>query len=209
MTRDTKAGDKKVEVVDGPYTSRFFPMRHASKRNDPTLQDLKRISCTSALGPTEVNVSMFYWKGYRGDYLLNKLLSLARSGCRVSIIYGAPSVEIAGRLRDAAKNGLVDLYDSRWDFDEDGFNEIRTHAKYVLVKGSVGTDHASYQVWTGSQNWVGGSLTKGDEVTLNIATKAAYDQYIADWTMIKNHSRKIPAPPTTSPRVTTRSYDAV
>jgi hypothetical protein len=211
MTRDTKAGDKKVEVVDGPYTSRFFPMRHASKRNDPTLRDLRQIKCTSALGPTQVHVSMFYWKGYRGDYLLDKLLSLARSGCQVSVIYGAPSVEIAGRLRNAAKAGLVDLYDSRWDFNEDGFNEIRTHAKYVLVKGTVGTDHSSYQVWTGSQNWVGGSLTKGDEISLNIATQSAYNRYIADWVMIKNHSRQIPAPPgtTTTPRGTTRSYDAV
>lgn len=211
MTRDTKAGDKKVEVVDGPYTSRFFPMRHASKRNDPTLRDLRQIRCTSAFGPTQVHVSMFYWKGYRGDYLLDKLLSLARSGCQVSVIYGAPSVAIAGRLRSAAKAGLVDLYDSRWDFDEDGFNEIRTHAKYVLVKGAVGTDLSSYQVWTGSQNWVGGSLTKGDEISLNIATKSAYDSYIADWVMIRNHSRQIPAPPTTttSARGTTRSYDAV
>jgi len=207
MTRDTKAGDKKVEVVDGPYTSRFFPMRHASRRNDPTLLDLKKISCTSAFGPTQVHVSMFYWKGYRGDYLLDKLLSLARSGCQVSIIYGAPSRAIAGRLRTAAKAGTVQLYDSRWDFDEDGFNEIRTHAKYVLVKGTVGADRQSYQVWTGSQNWVAGSLSKGDEVSVNIATKAAYNKYIADWVMIRNHSREIPAPP--EPPTTNRSSDAV
>jgi hypothetical protein len=194
MTRDTKAGDKKVEVVDGPYTSRFFPMRHASKRNDPTLRDLRRIGCSSAFGPTQVHVSMFYWKGYRGDYLLDKLLSLARQGCQVSVIYGAPSREIAGRLRTAAKAGLVTLYDSRWDFDEDGWNEIRTHAKYVLVKGAVDTNKSSYHVWTGSQNWVAGSLSKGDEISLNIATKAAYRRYIADWAMIRNNSRQIPAP---------------
>jgi hypothetical protein len=197
MTRDTRAGDKKVQVVDGPYTSRFFPMRHASKRNDPTLNDLQKIRCTSDLGPTQIHVSMFYWKGYRGDYLLDKLLSLARSGCQVSVIYGAPSRAIAARLRSAAKAGVVRLYDSRWDFNEDGFNEIRTHAKYVLVRGTVGTDRSSFQVWTGSQNWVAGSLSKGDEISLNIATKAAYNSYLGDWVMIRNHSRQIPAPPTT------------
>jgi hypothetical protein len=110
------------------------------------------------------------------------------------VIYGAPSREIAGRLRTAAKAGLVTLYDSRWDFDEDGWNEIRTHAKYVLVKGAVDTNKSSYQVWTGSQNWVAGSLSKGDEISLNIATKAAYRRYIADWAMIRNNSRQIPAP---------------
>ncbi len=204
MTRDTKAGDKKVEVRDGPYTSRFFPMRHASKRNDPTLQDLNKIRCSSALGRTQVHVSMFYWKGYRGDYLLNKLLNLAHSGCQVSIIYGAPSRAIAERLRNAAKAGVVDLYDSRWDFNDDGFNEIRTHAKYVLVKGTVGRDHSAYQVWTGSQNWVAGSLSRGDEITLNIDSKPAYGRYMGDWTMIKNHSRRIPAP---SGSTRTQSHD--
>ena len=208
MTRDTRAGDKKVEVVDGPYTSRFFPMRHASKKNDPTLRDLNKIRCSSALGRTQIHVSMFYWKGTRGDYLLTKLLNLARSGCQLSVIYGAPSVEIAGRLRDAARKGLVKLYDSRWDFNDDGFNEIRTHAKYVLVKGTVGTDHRAYQVWTGSQNWVAGSLSKGDEITLNIATKSAYTRYLGDWNMIRNHSRQVPAPPgSTTSR--TRSDDPV
>ena len=103
MTDDDRAGDGKVEVVDGPFTSRFFPMRHAGKRRDPTLQDLNKIRCSSALGRTQVNVSMFYWKGTRGNYLLDKLLSLSRSGCHVSIIYGAPSVQIAERLRDAAR----------------------------------------------------------------------------------------------------------
>lgn len=195
MTRDTRAGDKKVEVDDGPYTARFFPMRHASRRTDPTMKDLNKIRCHSKLGRTEVHVSMFYWKGKRGNYILNKLFNLAHDGCKLSVIYGAPSRQIAGRLRAAAKDNVLDLYDSRWDFNEDGWNEVRTHAKYVLVKGTVGKDHEAYQVWTGSQNWVAGSLTKSDETTLNIATAPAYRQYLRNWVRIRNHSRQIPQPP--------------
>lgn len=192
MTDDDRAGDGKVEVVDGPYTSRFFPMRHAGKRRDPTLQDLNKIRCTSALGRTQVNVSMFYWKGTRGNYLLDKLLSLSRNGCHVSVIYGAPSIQIAERLRDAARAHRVDLWDSRWDFNNNGEIEIRTHAKYVLVKGTFAGDRSARVVMTGTQNWVSGSLSRGDENSLNIKLASAYKAYIGDWNRIRNHSRRLP-----------------
>jgi phosphatidylserine/phosphatidylglycerophosphate/cardiolipin synthase-like enzyme len=192
MTNDNRAGDGKVEVRDGPYTSRFFPMRHAGKRNDPTLQDLKKIKCSSAFGRTKIFVSMFYWKGTRGNYIADKLLSLAGNGCQVSIIYGAPSVQIAERLRNAARAHRINLYDSRWDHNNDGYNEVRTHAKYVAVKGTFGKDRSAYMVMTGSQNWVSGSLSRGDETTLNIALASAYNDYVRNWTNIRNHSRRLP-----------------
>jgi hypothetical protein len=193
MTEDTQAGDGKREIRSGAITSRFFPMENATEANDPTMQDLRQVSCRSAFGATRIYVSMFYWQGDRGDYLADKLLSLAHHGCKVSVIYGAPSVAIAGKLRTAARAGVIHLWDSRWDMDHDGYNEVRTHAKYVLVKGSYAGDTSSWQVWTGSANWVAGSLSKGDETTLNIARKSAYDDYLADWTAIRKHSRQVPA----------------
>ena len=207
MTEDNRAGDGKVEVADGPYTSRFFPMRRASKSNDPTLSDLNKIGCSSAFGRTKVNVSMFYWKGPRGDYLADKLLNLARNGCQVSIVYGAPSVAIAERLREAAGRNLIDLFDSRWDFNNDGYNEIRTHAKYVIVKGAYGGDRSHHIVMTGSQNWVSGSLSRGDEVTLNIELASAWSDYMRDWTAIRNHSRRLPVQPLTDREVSTPPTD--
>jgi len=192
MTEDSKAGDGKVEIKDGPFTSRFFPMRNAKKSNDPTLDDLNKIRCKSDFGRTQIYVSMFYWKGKRGNYLASKLLNLAGDGCKVSVIYGAPSVAIAERLRKAAKARRITLYDSRWDFNDDGYNEIRTHAKYVLVKGRFGADRSAYEVMTGSQNWVAGSLSRGDETTLNISLKSAYQDYVKNWNQIRNHSRRLP-----------------
>ena len=192
MTEDSRAGDRKVEVRDGRYTARFFPMRNAGKRKDPTLKDLNQIGCRSALGRTQIHVSMFYWKGSRGQYLATKLLNLARQGCSVNIIYGAPSLEIAERLRNAAKSRLINLYDSRWDMNNDGYNEVRTHAKYVLVKGRYGGKAKSWQVLTGSQNWVAGSLSRGDEVTLNVASRSAYNDYRKNWQAIRKHSRRMP-----------------
>jgi phosphatidylserine/phosphatidylglycerophosphate/cardiolipin synthase-like enzyme len=192
MTNDRRAGRGKVEVRDGPFTSRFFPMRHAGKRTDPTLADLNKIRCHGPLGHTKIHISMFYWKGRRGNYLASKLLNLARHGCRVSILYGAPSRALAERLRNAARRHLINLWDTRWDHNGDGYNEVRTHAKYVLVRGRYGKDRRAWRVMTGTQNWVAGSLSLSDENSLNIALKSAYKQYRRDWTMIRKHSRRLP-----------------
>jgi PLD-like domain len=192
MTDDRKAGDKKVEVTDGPYVSRFFPMRNASKRTDPTLRDLNKIRCRSAVGPTRIHVSMFYWKGRRGNYLASRLLDLARAGCRVSVIYGAPSLQMAERLRNAADRRLINLWDSRWDRNEDGYSEVRTHAKYVLIRGTYRKDRRAHVVMTGSQNWVAGSLMRSDEVTLNVASRASYRDYLKNWKNVRKHSRRLP-----------------
>lgn len=192
MTRQLRSAKRREEIVDGPFTSRFFPMRRASKKTDPTLRDLKQIRCTSGLGRTEVYVSMFYWKGVRGNYLADQLLTLAHHGCKVSAIYGAPSRQIAQRLRTAAGRHVINLFDSRWDFNEDGYNEVRTHAKYVLVKGTYRGNHRAYVVMTGTQNWVAGSLRLGDENSLNVALRSAYKSYKRDWDNIRNHSRRLP-----------------
>ena len=111
----------------------------------------------------------------------------------MSIIYGAPSLQIAERLRNAARARLINLYDSRWDMNGDGFNEVRVHSKYILIKGRYGRDPSrpaasSPGRRTGSQ----GSLSRGDETTLNISRKKAYRQYIKHWTRVKAHSRRLP-----------------
>ena len=192
MSEDVQANNDKVEIKDGPFVSRFFPMRNASRSSDPTMQDLNRVRCTSNIGRTAIHVSMFYLKGSRGNYIVDKLLSLARAGCSVNIIYGAPSIQLAERLRAAARAGTINLYDSRWDHNDDGFNEVRTHAKYVLVRGTVGADRSAWHVWTGTQNWVAGSLRKGDENSLNIALRSAYSDYLRNWNVIRAHSRRLP-----------------
>lgn len=195
MTDDQDINTRRAaenRVAEGPYLSRFFPLDGARKAQDPTLQDLNKIRCRSAFGRTRINISMFFWAGSRGEYLATKLLNLASAGCRVSIIYGAPSIKIAARLRAAAKARRINLYDSRWDFNNDGYNEIRTHSKYVLVKGTFAGDRSARLVMTGSQNWVAGSLSRGDESTLNIAKASAYNDYLANWNKIRTHSRRLP-----------------
>ena len=192
MTKDKPVRRGLVTVGDGPYVSRFFPMINAGKRKDPTLKDLSHVRCRGPLGRTKVRVSMFYWKGSRGNYLASRLLELARRGCDVGIIYGAPSLQMAERLREAARRKLIKVYDSRWDRNQDGYSEVRTHAKYVAIKGRYGNDKRARRVLTGSQNWVAGSLSLSDETTLNIGGKRAYAEYIRNWNAIRKHSRRVP-----------------
>lgn len=194
MTEDTPAGDKLVQVRSGPYTVRFFPVRRAGKANDPVMTDLGKVRCKTSLGRhkrTKIFVSMFYWRDWRGEYLAKRLLGLARKGCKVQVILGAPGRKIAKRVKRAARRGLIKVYDSRWDLDYDGIPDNRTHAKFVLVKGAYGRSSASYQVMTGSGNWVSGSLIGGDEVSLNISSKRAYQQYVRAWDRIRDHSRLV------------------
>jgi hypothetical protein len=188
MTEDVRAGRGRVELVDGRFTSRFFPMRNATRRNDPALEDLNRIGCRSAFGRTEVHVNMFGWKGKRGRYMADKLFSLKRNGCQVSIIFGAPSLVMSKYLKKQARKHRVPLFNSRRDFDGDGIKEVRAHSKYVIVKGRYGRDASSHQVLTGSANWVDGGLDRGDESTLNIASRAAYRQYLRNWHVVRRHS---------------------
>lgn len=191
MTAEERPPGQMREIIQGPFTTRFFPVA-GGINVDPVMADLRTIRCGSDLGRTRIHVSMFYWKGTRGNYIASKLLDLARNGCAVKIIYGAPSVQIAERLRDAARRGLIRLYDSRWDYNDDGWNEVRTHCKYVLVRGTYRGDRSTRVVMTGSPNWVAGSLSKGDESTLNIELGSAYNAYLRSWETIRNHSRRIP-----------------
>ena len=192
MTNDRRAGRGLVEVRNGPYLSRFFPMKGAGRHRDPTLRDLDRVRCRGPLGHTSIHVSMFYWAGTRGNYIASKLLNLARAGCRVSIIYGAPSLKLAARLRAASGRHLIRLYDSRWDVNGDGTVDSRTHAKYMLIRGRYGHDKKAWLVFTGSQNWVAGSLRRSDETTLRIESREAYGQYLHNWRTIRHHSRRVP-----------------
>jgi PLD-like domain len=191
MIRDRVVRHGHYEVKEGPYRTRFFPLVHPKKKNDPTLLDLDRVHCHGPLGPTKIFVSMFYWKGPRGEYLATKLLNLRRDGCQVSVIYGAPSRLIAARLKSDARRHVINLWDSRLDRNFDGIFDTRTHAKYVLIKGHFGRHKKAWRVFTGSQNWVEGSLGLSDETTLNIASRKAYGMYIKNWNTIRLHSRHV------------------
>ena len=190
MGRDRRVEQSYRSLREGPYVSRMFPMQNATKATDPALQDLNKIRCSSAFGRTKIYISMFYWQGVRGDYIADRVLQLARQGCRVSIIMGAPSRAIAQRLREAARANRIELWDSRV-FNAKRELIVRTHHKYTLVKGTYAGDNSAHLVMTGSANWGHGSLDKSDDNTLNIELGSAYLEYLGNWNVVRRHSKRI------------------
>ncbi|MDQ3616242.1 MAG: phospholipase D-like domain-containing protein [Actinomycetota bacterium] len=180
----------------GRFQSHFFPKPGVTKRTDPVYRAMSKIHCRGVrggagrYGRTAINVSMFWWSGDRGMYLARRLLALQREGCRVSVTYGAPSNAVAAVLRKAAWQGRIALYDSRKHRNSDGVVDVRVHTKYLLVNGHYGSDRSSWQVFTGSANWVAGSLTGGDEVMLRVTSRPAYVRYVDHYDFVRKYGAR-------------------
>lgn len=196
MADDTASdGDSYRVFHDGRFTSRFFPMKRASRANDPVMNDLAKVRCRAARNTpdrrTRIDVAMFAWGDTRGEYIARRLVNLARDGCRVNLIYGAPSKPIAAYLKKRARSmASLSLWDSRHDRNNDGFSEIRCHAKYMLIRGRFAGKSSAFQVFTGSQNWGHGSLGRGDELQLGIASIPAWYDYHRNWLEIMRNSER-------------------
>ena len=188
MTAQKHAGRQLVELKDGPYTTRFFPMVGVGKDRDPLMVDLRKIKCSSDFGPTQLYIQQFWWNGHRGNYIWDKIHSLARNGCKVHVLFGAVDSGLPRRMK-AARSGNFEIYDTRWDSDDlDGCVNTRTHMKNIAVRGTYGRNRKYAGVWTGTANWATGSLTRGDEVTLNVRSATLYKQYVARWKTVRSHS---------------------
>ncbi|KAA1420327.1 hypothetical protein F0U44_07910 [Nocardioides humilatus] len=200
MTAQKHAGRQLVELKDGPYTTRFFPMVGVGKKRDPLMVDLRKVKCSSDFGPTQIYIQQFWWNGHRGNYIWDRIHTLARNGCKVHVIFGAADSGLLRRMR-AARSGNFEIWDSRWDSsDIDGCVNTRTHMKNIAIKGTYGRDRKYAGVWTGTANWATGSLTRGDEVTLNVKSLPLFKQYAARWQTVRAHStynwtHDIPDPP--------------
>jgi hypothetical protein len=187
MTAQKRAGPRLLELVDGPYTTRIFPIK-AGKARDPLLRDLRKVRCRSAFGRTSLHIQQFWWNGRRGNYLWDRIRYLARHGCIVKIIIGAIDRGLGRRMRDAERRGLIDFWDSRIDTDDDGYVNTRTHMKCIAIRGTYGTNRRYHGVWTGTANWSDGSLNRGDENTVNIRSARLWRKYVGYWQVVRNHS---------------------
>lgn len=193
MAQDSHKNDGLLLFKRGAFTARFYPK---AKKGDPVMRDLGRVQCRGARGGaghgkrTAINISMFRWNSDRGIAIARKLVRLDRQGCDVAVVYGAPGREVRKTLARSARRGGVRLWDSRWDFDGDRSVDLRVHHKYMLIGGRYGRDRSAWRVHTGSQNW-GRSLYAGDENTLNIASRSAYNGYLRNWRHMVKVSRRI------------------
>jgi PLD-like domain len=185
-----RRGDGPRIFQSGPYTSTFYPFRHANRTNDKTLNALNTIRCGGATGGagirgrTVVYIVMHAWHGTRGLYLAQRVRQLYDRGCYVRILYSfmghgtfnlltrhTGSRMIARRVLFAGPHGKVAAKYS--------------HMKLFAASGNVSGDHSSWVSWTGSNNWADRSV-KADEVTIRIPSRSVYNAYVNHWNFMRN-----------------------
>ena len=173
----------------GPYTSTFYPFFHATERTDRTMKALRSIHCGGAdggagiHGHTVVYIAMHSWFGDRGDYLARRVRQMYDRGCYVRILYSFMSARIHGELTWGTGSRMVArrvLFPGPHGVVASKYS----HMKMFAASGHVGSDHSSWVVWTGSNNFSDRGL-RADDVTLRIPIKSVYDVYVHHWKYMK------------------------
>jgi hypothetical protein len=172
--------------ADGNYQTTFTPLTPGSA--DPTLAALNSIHCTGATGGagyggrTTVYINMHAWFGVRGYAFANRVRTLYDSGCYVRVLYSFMSVSVYRKLTYGTGSRMSVR---RTIFSRHGgiHASLYSHFKMLAVSGVVGTNRAASVVWTGSNNFTNDGV-KYDEVTMRIASRAAYLQYVNQFAFI-------------------------
>ena len=197
LVRDRRVAKPYLFKKVGGFEHRFYPHPDTTADTDPEMRRLNHVSCrasggTGRNGHTVIRIVMYGWHGTRGLYLADKLADLDRHGCDVRVILSDGGGRVYRHLKAGGalvKSADLDLNGNPNDGFEDSGYELFTHEKYMALSGGFGTDHASWNVWTGSENWSNLALMN-DEVTIRIQKRPAFEKYSANFDYIwKNWSR--------------------
>ena len=195
--RDDRGHQAPVNKVAGhrrPVHQSLLPDAQGVAQERPdACRTSTRSGCRSAIGRTQINISMFYWKGPRGDYLANKLLSPGPLRLR-----GQHHLRrsLAGDRRAAAGGGDQPPHQPLRQPPRLQRRRrtptIRTHGKYILVKGTVRrSDRSPWQVWTGTAE-LGGRLAVRVTRPASTSAEVGLLEYLTTGHEIRNHSDRLP-----------------
>jgi phosphatidylserine/phosphatidylglycerophosphate/cardiolipin synthase-like enzyme len=194
-----------VHRIGKSFVLEATPFPHPGPRHDPIISILNKVHCLGATGPTGnavhhtvVRVIMHAWNDARGTYLANKVRSLYGQGCDVKLMYGFAGQTVRNSFATRSRRGFMPVHTTGKDTNDDGFIDLYTHQKELLISGHYGRSRHTRMVVTGSSNWnVGG--VRGDEEILRIKNRAgAWHDYINDfsrmWTNFSTLVKYIPYP---------------
>jgi phosphatidylserine/phosphatidylglycerophosphate/cardiolipin synthase-like enzyme len=164
---------------------------------DPIMRILNRVKCTGANGGTGpkgrtiVRVNMHAWNGTRGIYIAKKLRWLYGQGCLVEVMWGWGGKGVRQAFRVVTKRGFVPTHSNGMDTDEDGFIDLYTHQKELLISGHYRKDRSKRLVVTGSSNYEDSGLN-GDEIIFQIKDKlGAYTRYTRNFKWIWKYKSRV------------------
>jgi hypothetical protein len=175
-----------VRFTDGIYQTTFTPLTRNSA--DPTLATLNSIHCAGATGGTGyaghtvVHINMHAWFGVRGYALAKRVRDMYDAGCYVKVLYSFMSWSVYKKLTYGTGSRMSVR---RTIFSRHGgiHATLYSHFKMIAASGVVGTNRAASVVWTGSNNFTNDGV-KFDEVTMRIASRAAWAQYVNQFAFI-------------------------
>jgi hypothetical protein len=172
--------------TDGIYQTTFTPLTPNSA--DPTLAALNSIHCSGATGGTGyaghtvVHINMHAWFGVRGYAFARRVRDMYDAGCYVKVLYSFMSVSVYKKLTHGTGSRMSVR---RTIFSRHGgiHASLYSHFKMIAASGVVGRSRAASVVWTGSNNFTNDGV-RFDEVTMRIASRAAWTQYVNQFAFI-------------------------
>jgi phosphatidylserine/phosphatidylglycerophosphate/cardiolipin synthase-like enzyme len=207
-----------VRHISKSFTLEATPYPHAGPRHDPIISILDKVKCHGATGPTGnrahhtiVRVVMHAWNDPRGVYLAKKVRSLFAQGCDVRLMYGFAGRTVRNAFATRSKRGFIPIHTTGKDTNDDGFIDLYTHQKELLISGHYGKSTHTRLVVTGSSNYNLGGIRGDEEILLIRNRAAAWRDYINDFTRMYAHFstlvKYIPYPhAAASPTTTARAF---
>jgi hypothetical protein len=185
MKADNGVHRQLIQATDGIYQSTFWPA--ASGAADPTMQMLDSVRCRGANGGSGIHgrsvvyINMHAWFGSRGLGLAKKVRRMYNAGCYVRVLYSFMSHAVYKTLFHGTGSRMSVRHTI---FSHNGRTAyVYSHFKNTSVSGYVGSDRSAKVVWTGSNNFTNDG-THFDEVTIRIASAAAYRSYVDQFKFI-------------------------
>ncbi|GAA2902494.1 hypothetical protein Acy02nite_30640 [Actinoplanes cyaneus] len=187
LTASVKTNDYYNSTLSGNAKTYFFPRAGTDKTSDTIYNMLnENITCegntsvgTSDTHRTIIRVAM--WSFTRGA-IAQQLRNLADKKCWIAVVYTDAD---AGVLADLRNHSRIELYQTP---DTGDF----VHSKYMAIEGTYTDVKDSKWVMTGSHNYTNAALRENDETMLRIHSNAIFDQYRANFRVLRDHANADP-----------------
>jgi phosphatidylserine/phosphatidylglycerophosphate/cardiolipin synthase-like enzyme len=191
LVRDRHVATPYYARTVGGYENHFYPHPDTTPDNDPEMRRLAKVRCTATGGTghnghTVIRITMYGWNQDRGLYLADKVADLDRRGCDVRVLLSDGGGKVYRHLKAGGvlvKSADLDLNGNPDDGFEDSGYELFTHEKFMLLSGGYGASTATWNVWTGSENWSNVALIN-DEVTIRVPYRTAFEKYRSNFDYI-------------------------
>ncbi|WP_436520405.1 phospholipase D-like domain-containing protein [Actinoplanes sp. HUAS TT8] len=187
LTASVKTNDYYNSTLSGNAKTYFFPRAGTDKTTDTIYNMLnENITCegndtvgTSDSHRTIIRVAM--WTFTRGA-IAQQLRALADKKCWIAVVYTDADADVLAALRNHAR---IELYQTP---DTGDF----VHSKYMAIEGIYTDIKDSKWVMTGSHNYTNAALRENDETMLRIRSDAIFDQYRANFRVLRDHANADP-----------------